>query len=52
VAALSDIHFALASVGDGKVKLFNSFTKTMNTYPAHSAPITFLTTIRAVFVGE
>jgi len=52
VAALSETHFALASVGDGKIKLFDSSTKTINTYPAHSGPITFLTKIRAVFSGD
>lgn len=52
IAALSEYHFALSSVGENTIKIFDSSTKTMNTYPAHSAPITFLSKIRAVFSGD
>ncbi|KAL4486133.1 hypothetical protein ABPG72_012186 [Tetrahymena utriculariae] len=49
VCSLSETHYALASTGDSKIKIFESSLKKMHTFPAHSAPITCVTKIKAIF---
>ncbi|KAL4481547.1 hypothetical protein ABPG74_007636 [Tetrahymena malaccensis] len=49
VCSISETHYALASTGDSKIKIFESSMKKMHTFPAHSAPITCVTKIKAIF---
>lgn len=49
LAALSDSLFALISVNDSRLKIFESAARKMHTFPVHTMPITFIANITACY---